>query len=241
MQNQILNHIKSSKVKGEKMLAILLDPDKLKLEIISEIIDKINNQNVDLIFVGGSTVQKGITDNCIKEIKKYSNIPVLIFPGDYTQLTDEGDAVLFLSLLSGNNPEYLVHQQVKSAPFLKNSTLEIIPTGYILIDGGKETAVQRVSKTLPIPQNEIEKIINTALAAQYMGKDLVYLEAGSGATEPMEVIIIKTVSMQLDIPLIVGGGIRTKEQLENAYKNGADVVVIGTAFEENLNILQSLK
>ena len=241
MPNQILNHIKSSKIKGEKMLAILLDPDKLRLEIISEIIDKINAQNIDFIFVGGSTVKKGITDNCIKEIKKYSNIPVLIFPGDYTQLTDEAYAVLFLSLLSGNNPEYLVHQQVKSASFLKNSTLEVIPTGYILIDGGKETAVQRVSKTLPIPQSDIEKIKNTALAAQFMGKDLVYLEAGSGATEAVEPNIIRTVSLQIDIPLIVGGGIRTKEQLENAYENGADIVVIGTAFEENLNILQSLK
>ncbi|OIQ36573.1 MAG: geranylgeranylglyceryl/heptaprenylglyceryl phosphate synthase [Bacteroidetes bacterium MedPE-SWsnd-G1] len=220
---------------------MLLDPDKLRLEIISEIIDKINAQNIDFIFVGGSTVKKGITDNCIKEIKKYSNIPVLIFPGDYTQLTDEAYAVLFLSLLSGNNPEYLVHQQVKSASFLKNSTLEVIPTGYILIDGGKETAVQRVSKTLPIPQNDIEKIKNTALAAQFMGKDLVYLEAGSGATEAVEPNIIRTVSLQIDIPLIVGGGIRTKEQLENAYENGADIVVIGTAFEENLNILQSLK
>jgi putative glycerol-1-phosphate prenyltransferase len=155
-------------------------------------------------------------------------------------LTHSADAVLFLSLVSGRNPEYLIEQQVRSVDFLKTSTLEIIPTGYILIDGGVETATQRVSNTLPILQTELEKITNTALASQFMGKDLVYLEAGSGATDAVEPIIIKRVSDAIDIPLIVGGGIRTKKQLNNAYNAGADFVVIGTAFEEDNEFLDGI-
>lgn len=241
MSHQLLKHIKNSKLLGEKLLAILLDPDKLAVSSIPENIEKINKQHVDFIFVGGSTVEAGVTHNCVREIKKHTSIPIILFPGDYTQLTNRADGVLFLSLLSGNNPEYLVNQHIKSVPFLESSDVEIIPTGYILIDGNKETATQRVSNTSPIPQSEIVTIKNTALAAQYMGKVLVYLEAGSGATVPVDANIINSTAKRLNIPLIVGGGIKTKDQLEKAYKNGADVVVIGTAFEENINILQSLK
>ena len=176
----------------------------------------------------------------MSEIRKHTKIPVVLFPGDYSQLTNIADAVLFLSLLSGQNPEYLVNQQVKSSDFLYKSTLEIISTGYILIDGGTKTAVQRVSNTLPIPQRELETIKNTALAAEYLGKDLVYLEAGSGAIDPVSSIISSTISQHLKIPIIVGGGIRTKKQLNNAYQNGADIVVIGTAFEENNDVLKSI-
>lgn len=240
MKKNILQHINHAKSKDQKLLAILLDPDKLDLDAIPTTIKKINQQNVDFIFVGGSTVDIGITDVCVIAIKKHTAIPVILFPGDYTQLTNSADAVLFLSLVSGRNPEYLIAQQVKSVAFLSKSDLEIIPTGYILIDGGIETATQRVSNTLPISQTEVEKITNTALASQFMGKDLIYLEAGSGATEPVDPIIIKTVSQSLKIPLIVGGGIRTKKQLDNAYINGADVVVIGTAFEENNEFLDEI-
>ena len=190
--------------------------------------------------MGGSTVEIGTTDLCVSTIKNYTKIRVILFPGDYTQLTHTADAVLFLSLVSGRNPEYLIEQQVRSVDFLKISTLEIIPTGYILIDGGVETATQRVSNTLPLLQTELEKITNTALASQFMGKDLVYLEAGSGATEAVEPIIIKQVSNAIDIPLIVGGGIRTKKQLNNAYNAGADFVVIGTAFEEDNEFLDGI-
>lgn len=240
MKNNILNHIKSAKLNGNKLLAILLDPDKLEFDSIPETIQKINHQKVDFIFVGGSTVKNGTTEKCIVEIKKHTQIPIILFPGDYTQLTNTANGVLFLSLLSGNNPEYLINQHVKSAPFLQNNDLEIIPTGYILIDGSKETAVQRVSRTSPISQSEIEKIKNTALAGQFMGKDLVYLEAGSGATEAVEPIIINKVSQVLSIPIIVGGGIRTKDQMNSAFKNGADIVVIGTAFENDNTILNKL-
>lgn len=240
MTKNNFKYIKINKEKGQKLLAILLDPDKLSKDRLSVTIEKISNNNVDFIFVGGSSVTNGITDVFVKKIKELTTIPIVLFPGDFTQLTNTADAVLFLSLLSGRNPEYLVEQQIKSVKFLKNSSLEIIPTGYILIEGGIETSVQKVSKTSPIPQENINEIVNTALAGQFLGKQLIYLEAGSGAITPVDSKIIEEVSKHINIPLIVGGGIRTKTQLQNAYKNGADIVVIGTAFEENNNFLKEI-
>jgi len=237
----ILEHIINAKKEGKKLLAILLDPDKLSLKNIAAIITKINTQNVDFIFVGGSTVDVGVTDLLVKEIKELTSLPIILFPGDFTQLTNSADAVLFLSLLSGRNPEYLIEQQIKSVDFLKSSSLEIIPTAYILIDGGIETAVQRVSKTKPIPQHNIDKITTTAIASKYMGKQLIHLEAGSGATKAVAPEIINLVSKNVVSPIIVGGGIRSKKQLETAYNNGADLVVIGTAFEENNEFLNTIK
>lgn len=240
MEISILKYIQNAKEEGEKLLAILLDPDKLLMEEIEGIIHKINQQKVDFIFVGGSTVEIGITDLFVKKIKEFSQIRVVIFPGDVEQITDNADALLFLSLLSGNNVEYLIGQQIKSVKKLKNTSLEIIPTGYILIDGGVETAVQKVSNTKPISQSNIEKIVATAIAGEYLGKQLIYIEAGSGAAVPADAEIIRSIANSLKIPLIVGGGIRSKKQLEMAYKNGADLVVIGTAFEENNNVLKSI-
>ncbi|HKJ07409.1 MAG TPA: geranylgeranylglyceryl/heptaprenylglyceryl phosphate synthase, partial [Flavobacteriaceae bacterium] len=164
----------------------------------------------------------------------YTSKPIVLFPGDYTQITNEANALLFLSLLSGQNPEYLINQQIKAVPLLNKSTLEIIPTGYILIDGGTKSSVIKVSNTSPIAQNNIQQAVATAVAGQYKGKKLIYLEAGSGAKIPVNSELIKEVKSQLQIPLIVGGGIKTKKQLEKTYNCGADLVVIGTAFENNL-------
>jgi len=221
-------------------LAILLDPDKLSIADLPNTIRKINANKVDFIFVGGSTVATGVTDILVEKIKKLTSIPIILFPGDYTHLTNKADAVLFLSLLSGRNPEYLIEQQIKSVEFLKKSKLEIIPTAYILIDGGVETSVQRVSKTIPISQFNVDEVVSTSIAASYMGKQLIYLEAGSGATKVVNPKIVKKVSENVEIPIIVGGGIRSKKQLETAYNNGADLVVIGTAFEENNEVLNKL-
>ena len=237
MTKSILTSIKNSSKKGEKLLAILLDPDKTSINEISLISKRIENLKANFIFVGGSFVENGITDLFVKTLKIHSKIPIILFPGDYSQITNNANALLFLSLLSGRNPEYLIEQQIKSVPFLKNSTLEIIPTGYILIDGGTNSSVLRISKTTPIPQNDIELVVNTAVAGMYKGKQLIYLEAGSGAKKPVNSKIISSVKAAISIPLIVGGGIRTQTALNNAYKNGADMVVIGTAFENNtLNI-----
>lgn len=238
--NSIYSKILSSKQKGKKLLALLLDPDKLELTEIKQTAKNIDPKKVDFIFVGGSTVKNGITEVFVKKLKTCTNIPLVLFPGDFSQINKYADAILFLSLLSGRNPEYLIEQQIRSVPLLQKTDLEIISTGYILIDGGVETAVQRVSETLPISQNNIEKIVQTACAGMYLGNKLIYLEAGSGAKDSVNPKVIKGVKGEITIPLIVGGGIRTKKQLELAYQNGADMVVVGTAFEENNNILNKI-
>ncbi|WP_339648528.1 geranylgeranylglyceryl/heptaprenylglyceryl phosphate synthase [uncultured Salegentibacter sp.] len=215
---------------GKKLLAILIDPDKFIEAETKLYLEKLPKQTTH-IFVGGSKVENFKTEKTVKAIKAETDLPVILFPGDYSQITETADALLFLSLLSGRNPEYLIEQQVKSVEKLKNSKLEIIPTAYILIDGGKESAVQRVSRTKPILQSQVETIINTALAGEFSGKKLIYLEAGSGADFPVSEKIITEVKKALNIPLIVGGGIRSLEQQENAYRAGADMIVMGTQFE----------
>jgi putative glycerol-1-phosphate prenyltransferase len=234
MIKPIVAHIKNASEKGEKLLTILIDPDKTTLEEIPTISKRIEHLKANYIFVGGSFVENGITAIFVKTLKKYTKIPIVLFPGNYSQITNYADALLFLSLLSGRNPEYLIEQQIKSVPFLKNSTLEIIPTGYILIDGGTNSSVLKISKTSPILQDNIELATATAIAGMYKGNQLIYLEAGSGAKTPVNSNLILNVKKAISIPLIVGGGIRTKEQLANAYNCGADMVVIGTAFENKL-------
>jgi len=181
MTKSILTFLQKASENGEKLLAILLDPDKSSVEEIPSISKRIEKLKANFIFVGGSFVENGIANNFVKTLKEQSNIPVVLFPGNYSQLTNHADGLLFLSLLSGRNPEYLIEQQIKSVPFLKNSTLEIIPTGYILIDGGTQSSVLKISKTTPIPQENIELAVSTAVAGMYKGKQLIYLEAGSGA------------------------------------------------------------
>ena len=233
MSNTILTFIQKAALKKEKLLAILLDPDKTSLDKLPEITSRIEKLNTNFIFVGGSSVENGITDLFVETLKKYTKLQIVLFPGDFSQLTNHADALLFLSLLSGRNPEYLIEQQIKSVPFLNNSALEIIPTGYILIDGGTDSSVLKTSNTKPIPQENIQLAVDTAVAGMYKGKQLIYLEAGSGAKNPVNSELISAVKKLISIPLIVGGGIKTKEQLNNAYENGADLVVVGTAFENN--------
>lgn len=215
---------------GEKLLAVLIDPDKFIEAEAAKYLQKLPPET-SCLFVGGSRVEATKTQKTIAAIKDFTNLPVILFPGNYSQITETADALLFLSLLSGRNPEYLIEQQVKSVEKLRNSSLEIIPTAYILIDGGRECAVQRVSRTRPIPQTEIQTIVNTALAGQFSGKKLIYLEAGSGAKYMVAENIISEVKKAIDIPLIVGGGIKTRDQQQNAYNAGADLVVMGTVFE----------
>ena len=233
MTKRILEHIENASEKGEKLLAILIDPDKSSTAEIPSISARIDKLKADFIFVGGSEVRDGLTDSFIKNLKTQTQLPIVLFPGDFSQLTNRADGLLFLSLLSGRNPEYLIEQQIKSVPFLKNANLEIIPTGYILLDGGNQSSVLKISKTTPISQEDPQLAIDTSVAGMYKGKKLIYLEAGSGATTSVNPDIISKVKAHISIPLIVGGGIRTKEQLQHAYDHGADIVVIGTAFENN--------
>lgn len=239
--NSIYQNILLAKKESKKLLAVLIDPEKMDIKNIPAFLEKMHQSIATHIFVGGSTDKNNQTETIVSAIKESTNLPVLLFPGDTNQITNIADGILFLSLLSGRNPEYLIEQQIKAVPILKQTNLEILPTGYILIDGGKETAVQKVSNTKPIAQNNIDLILNTSLAGEFTGKKLIYLEAGSGATVPVGANIIKKCESQLNIPLIVGGGIQTKKQLETAFNAGADIVVIGTAFEKDISFFNQLK
>lgn len=237
----IYQDIRNATQQNQKLLAVLIDPEKVALKNLPSFFNKIHQSITTHIFVGGSTDKNNETELVVKNIKSLTNLPVILFPGSHEQITNYADGILFLSLISGRNPEFLIEQQIASVETLKKSDLEILPTGYMLIDGGNKTTVQKVSNTKPIAQNNINLIVNTALAGQFSGKKLIYLEAGSGATEAVSQSIISSVKTALTIPLIVGGGIRTKQQLENAYNAGADLVVIGTAFEHNEAFFDDLK
>ncbi len=237
----IYKNIQASKEKEEKLLAVLIDPEKINIDTIAVFFDKIHQSIATHIFVGGSTDINHQTEKVVITIKKITHLPVLLFPGDVQQITPKADGILFLSLLSGRNPTYLIEQQIQSVPFLKNTDVEIISTGYILIDGGTETAVQRISNTKLISQNNIELIVNTSLAGEFLGNKLIYLEAGSGAKNSVSTTIISAVKKEISLPLIIGGGIRSKKQVNEAYKAGADIVVIGTAFEKDKNFFNKLK
>ena len=225
----------------KKLLAILIDPEKMELQNIPDFLEKLAHTQVTHVFVGGSTDKDQKTDRLLQAIKECTPLPVIIFPGEVSQVSANADALLFLSLVSGRNPEYLIGKQIEAVSVLRTMALEIIPTGYILIENGKETAVERVTQTQPLKRSNVQHIVDTAKAAEFLGMRCIYLEAGSGAIDPIKEEIIQAVKKDLQIPLIVGGGIRTKEQLENAYAAGADMVVIGTAMEEDATFFEELK
>lgn len=232
----ILQHLKTSK---KQNLAVLIDPDKFDLKNASQFVDKVNKSMATHVFVGGSIVEKNVTEALLLAIKPLTNLPIVLFPGDVIQVSEKADAILFLSLVSGRNPEYLIGQQVKAVSKLRNSSLEIIPTGYILVDGKKETATQKVTKTKPL--NKSQEIVDTAKAAELLGMQLVYLEAGSGAKQEVSNAVISAVKSEINIPLIVGGGIRSKFAIDKAFKAGANLVVIGTAFEDDESFFEEIK
>ena len=238
---KIYQNILTAVHQNKKLLAVLIDPEKVVLQNLASFFEKIHQSIATHIFVGGSTDENNTTAAVVAAIKKLTKLPVLLFPGDVNQITAKADGILFLSLISGRNPTYLIEQQIKAAPLLQKTTLEIMATGYVLIDGGKETATQKVSNTKPLLQTDIALIKNTALAGEYAGKKLIYLEAGSGATVPVHSNTITLVKNSLSVPLIVGGGIRSKKQLDMAFEAGADLVVIGTAFENDEAFFEELK
>lgn len=224
----------------KKLLAVLIDPDKMAIEMVSGFIENVNKSIATHIFIGGSSVADNASEKLVKEIKSFTDLPVILFPGDVNQITNKADALLFLSLISGRHPDYLIGKHVESVSKLRKTNLEIIPTGYILIENGKETSVQKVTDTIPMARHNIQAISDTAKAGELLGMKLIYLEAGSGATHPVSEEIISMVKQDLGIPLIVGGGIRSKDQLDKAYNAGADMVVIGTAFEEDESFFNEL-
>lgn len=233
MSKNILQHIKQVKSEGKKLLAILLDPDKLPVQEIPQKVLQIEKLKADFIFVGGSLLFTYELDELIQTLKKHTNLPIVLFPGSALQISNEADGILFLQLISGRNPEYLISNHIIAAPLLKKTNLEIISTGYILVENGRETTASYISNTKPIPAHKPEIAMATALAGQYIGHQLIYLDGGSGALHPVPASMIELVSQNVDIPVIVGGGIKSVKDLDNAYEAGADLVVIGTAFEEN--------
>lgn len=235
----IYQEIIKSKSENKKLLAILIDPDKVEMSSFSNLIQKINQSPATHIFVGGSSFDGVYLEDLIIELKSKTSLPILLFPGNSSQISDKADGILFLTLLSGRNPDYLIEHQVNAVPILNKTNLEVISTGYILIESGNETAVERVSQTKPLDRNNSEYVLQTAQAGSFIGNKLIYLEAGSGAQLSVPTEMISLVSNNIKIPLIVGGGIRSHQEIENAYNSGADLVVIGTAFENDTNFFNS--
>jgi phosphoglycerol geranylgeranyltransferase len=216
----------------QKKLAVLIDPDKYSPESLTHTLDVCKYCQVDFILAGGSLVSKSI-DQLISLVKEQTQIPVILFPGSLLQLSSKADGLLLLSLISGRNPEFLIGNHVIASPFLKKSGLEILPTGYMLVESGQTTSVEYISNTKPIPANKPEIAVATAIAGEMLGLKLIYLEAGSGAQKHVPLQMISDVKKNINIPLIVGGGIRTAEQLHDVYNAGADIVVLGNSIENS--------
>ncbi|MGZ3865736.1 MAG: phosphoglycerol geranylgeranyltransferase [Bacteroidia bacterium] len=234
--NKIYEKILSAQKKKKAQLAVLIDPDKFDRELIK----LADSCKVDYFFVGGSQLAKNNLGKVVNEIKKISKIPVVIFPGDETQLSDKADAVLFLSLLSGRNPEYLIGKQILAAPVIKRKKLQSISTAYLLIGDDNQSTTRTVTKTKPMSENDSRTIVNTCLAAEFLGFKAVYLEAGSGAKANIKASIIKKVKKSVDLPLIIGGGIDSAAKTKAAINSGADIVVIGNALERNKFLIKDL-
>lgn len=235
----LLEHIKQRKEAGKKLLAILIDPDKVNN--FDTLISNLTQSPPDLIFVGGSVVEKEKFDQVIESLYNSKICPVIIFPGGYEQINTSSDAILLLSLISGRNPEYLIGQHVKAAQTLNEYPKEIIPTSYILIDGKNSTSVQEVSETTPISQSNIDLIVDTVIAGKLLGHQIHYLEAGSGALEHVSSQIIREVAKATQNPIIVGGGIRNAEAAKKIWDAGADLIVVGNGFEDKSSLLVELK
>ena len=233
----LYKNILISKKQGEKLFAILIDPDKQKNSDLLLIIKNANKSKVNYFFVGGSLLINDNLNDCIKTIKENSKIPVILFPGNAMQINPKADGILFLSLISGRNPDLLIGKQVISAPILKQTELEIISTGYMLIDSGKATTASYMSNTVPIPREKNAIATSTAIAGQYLGMKLIYMDGGSGAEQPITKNMIKEVSNCIDIPLIIGGGIcNAKKAIENC-EAGADLIVVGNAIEKDPSLI----
>ena len=239
MKETIFNYLLSVKEEKGAGYIVLIDPDKNSEKSLEEKISKINECGVDAIFVGGSLILDNNCEKRVKMIKSLSKLPIIFFPGGISQLNKYYDAMLFMSILSGRNPHYLIGEQVIAAPIVKDLGIETIPTGYLIVDGGSNSSVQFMSGSNPIPIEKPDILVAHALAAQYLGKKIVYLESGSGAKNAIPNHLIEAVKRYIDIPIIVGGGIRTPESAYKKVQAGASFVVTGTAIEDdNTNIIK---
>jgi putative glycerol-1-phosphate prenyltransferase len=235
---QLLNQ---QQLKGSKQLAVLIDPDSLSSEAdLKKLIQLCNEAEVDLILVGGSLITNGFWDTCIETIKANTQIPVILFPGNIMQTHAKADAILFLSMISGRNPDLLIGKHVLAAPLLKKSGIEVIPTAYMIVDGGNLTSVMYMSNTTPLPYDKDNIAACTAMAGNMLGLKITYMDAGSGALNPISSSMIAEVKKQIEGPLFIGGGIRTAEQAIATCQAGADIVVVGNAIEKDPQLIFTL-
>ncbi len=232
-----LQLLKSERKSG---FAVLADPDKMATEDVPRLAKLCNEAGVDYLFIGGSLLMAHHMEACISRFKADSDIPVVLFPGSPAQVTPRADALLYLSLISGRNADLLIGQHVVSAPVVKASGLEVISTGYILVDGGVQTAVSYMSHSMPIPADKPEIAICTAWAGEMLGNHVIYLDAGSGATQPVKTEMIRKVSASIDVPLFVGGGISTPQLVYDNCQAGANIIVVGNAIERDASLIKDL-
>lgn len=240
MKMHVYPSLLEKKKAGKKSFAVLIDPDKVSPSSLNDIVAIAVEAKVDYFFVGGSLVISDHLDDCISQIKSACNIPVLLFPGSPSQISKHADALLYLSLISGRNADLLIGQHVISAPFIKKSGLEIIPTGYMVIDGGAATTVSYISNATPIPADKEDIAMCTAMAGEMLGMKLIYMDAGSGAKKAITTEMLATVAKNIEVPLIVGGGILDAEKAYLNCKAGADVIVIGNAIEKNTSLISEI-
>lgn len=234
----ILNTLRTRQSEGKKSIAVLIDPDKVNdSSRLQHVINLANENCIDFFFVGGSLVTTTNLSEVVKQIKENVKIPVVLFPGNAIQIEPNADALLFLSLISGRNPELLIGQHVVAAPIIRNTRLEVIPTGYLLINSGKITSVAYISNTTPIPDDKYSLAACTAMAGEMLGLQAIYMDAGSGAETPIHPKMISTVRKAVKTPLIIGGGLNTARKAIDALEAGADTIVIGNALEKNPELL----
>jgi putative glycerol-1-phosphate prenyltransferase len=231
---------KISKGKQRKSFAVLIDPDKYNKADLERVVSSAGANEADFILVGGSLLTHDHLNDTLQFIRSKTEIPVILFPGSLMQINENADALLLLSLISGRNADLLIGKHVIAAPYLKKSRLEILPTGYMLIESGPLTTAQYVSNTIPIPRKKDDIAICTAMAGEMLGLKLIYMDAGSGAELPVPESMIRSVKESISVPLIIGGGIRTADQALFACKAGADVIVVGNAIEKDSSCLQEI-
>ncbi len=240
MQNTIYSSIQTSAHPQKRQLAVLIDPDKSDKNSIVEVARMVDLYGADMVLVGGSLITGNFLEHSIEILKDFTQVPVVLFPGNSFHISRKADGILLLSLISGRNPELLIGSHVVAAPVLKDAGLEIMPTGYMLIESGKLTSVVYMSNTTPIPSNKNDIALCTALAGEMLGMKLIYMDAGSGAHRPVPQEMIRYVKNNISIPLIVGGGITSVELARNAWQAGADVVVVGNALEKEPGFIKEL-
>jgi len=240
MNDSLKTSLQQGMAEGRRFFTWLIDPDKYSHDGLMDSLKQVNKAQVDFIFVGGSLLMADQLDDCLALIKSRTDIPVILFPGNTLQFNEKADGILFLSLISGRNPDLLIGRHVEIAPILKQSSLEVLPTGYMLVDTGRTTTAAYISQTFPIPYHKAEIAVSTAMAGTMLGLQYIYLDGGSGAQHPVSPEMIEQVSRNVDVPVIVGGGLRDLTAVKQAYEAGADMVVVGNAIEEDQELLQAL-